>query len=135
MGTSISDIAVAPYQVADDSDIAQSVNRGNTGVNAQTGTSYTLALSDQGGVVTLTNASAIALDIPDNSAVAFPVGTQITVIQGGAGDVTVGAAGSATVATTAQGLIGQGAGSIGVLTQVAADSWYLAGADGSFGAS
>lgn len=61
--------------------------------NAQTGTTYTLVLSDAGKMVTLTNASAITLTIPTNASVAFPVNTRIDLLQYGAGQVTVGGAG------------------------------------------
>lgn len=61
--------------------------------NAQTGTSYTLALLDAGRMVTLNNASAINLTIPTESVVAFPVDTRIDILQYGAGQVTVGGAG------------------------------------------
>lgn len=62
-------------------------------INAQTGTSYTLVLSDAGKLVTLNNASAITLTIPTNASVAFPVGTVIDITQFGAGQVTVGGSG------------------------------------------
>ena len=64
-------------------------------VNAQTGTSYTLALTDapaasaNQGVVTMNNASANTLTIPANASVAFPVGTVVSVIQLGAGQTTI----------------------------------------------
>jgi hypothetical protein len=61
--------------------------------NAQTGTSYTLVLTDAGKMVTLSNASAITLTIPTNASVAFPVDTRIDLLQYGAGQVTVGGAG------------------------------------------
>lgn len=53
--------------------------------NAQTGTSYTLALSDAGKIVEMNNAAANLVVIPLNSTVAFPVGTKIDIIQTGAG--------------------------------------------------
>ncbi len=59
-------------------------------INTQTGTTYTLVLSDAGKLIDMSNAGAIALTIPANAAVAFPVGTIITVLQAGAGQVTVG---------------------------------------------
>lgn len=62
-------------------------------INTQTGTSYTLVLSDAGKLVTLDNASAIALDIPTNASVAFPIGTIVDIAQLGAGQVTVGGTG------------------------------------------
>jgi len=66
-------------------------------INTQTGTTYTLVLTDAGKVVTLNNAAAIALTIPTNASVAFPVGTQITLIQLGAGLVTATGATGVTV--------------------------------------
>lgn len=62
-------------------------------INAQTGTSYTLVLSDAGKLITLNNASAITLTIPTNASVAFPIGTVIDITQFGAGQVTVGGSG------------------------------------------
>jgi len=57
--------------------------------NEQTGTTYTLALTDGGKVVEMNNASANTLTVPPNSSVAFPVGTQILVVQAGAGQTTL----------------------------------------------
>jgi hypothetical protein len=72
----------------------------NLGINAQTGTTYTTVLADNGKLVTLTNASAIAVTIPLNSSVAYPVGAQINMAQLGAGQVTVSGAGGVTVVST-----------------------------------
>ncbi|TIN02685.1 MAG: hypothetical protein E5Y34_06555 [Mesorhizobium sp.] len=57
--------------------------------NAQTGTTYTLSLTDIGKGVTLDNASPIALTIPAHADVALPVGAVISVAGIGAGAVTV----------------------------------------------
>jgi len=65
-------------------------------INAQTGTTYTFVLADQGKYITASNASAITVSIPTNASVAFPVGTSIDLIQIGAGQVTVSAASSGT---------------------------------------
>jgi len=59
------------------------------GQNLQTGTTYTLVLSDAGKIIDLDNASAITLTIPANATVAFPVDTRIDINQYGAGLVTV----------------------------------------------
>lgn len=56
-------------------------------INAQTGTTYTLQSSDNGKIITLTNASAITLTVPAS----LPVGFSCQVIQGGAGQVTFSA--------------------------------------------
>lgn len=71
--------------------------------NDQTGTTYTFVLADADNkLVTLSNASAIAVSIPTNASVAFPIGTQINLIQIGVGQVTVSAAtpGTTTVVST-----------------------------------
>lgn len=60
-------------------------------LNAQTGTSYTLALTDAAKMVTLTNAAAITLNINTDANVNFAIGTQILLYQGGAGQVTIAA--------------------------------------------
>jgi len=58
--------------------------------NAQTGTTYTLALTDANNtMVELSNASAITVTVPLNSSVSFPVGSQVHLLQTGAGGVTV----------------------------------------------
>jgi hypothetical protein len=72
----------------------------NLGINAQTGTTYTTVLDDNGKLVTLANASAIAVTIPLNSSVTYPIGAQINMVQLGAGQVTVSGAGGVTVVST-----------------------------------
>jgi hypothetical protein len=66
-------------------------------VNAQTGTTYTLVLTDAGKQVTTSNASGVALTIPLNSSVAFAIGVRIQVLNLGAGVLTVAGAGGVTV--------------------------------------
>lgn len=72
----------------------------NLGINAQTGTTYTTVLADNGKLTTLSNAAAIAVTIPLNSSVAYPVGAQINMAQLGAGQVTVSGAGGVTIVST-----------------------------------
>lgn len=72
----------------------------NLGINAQTGTTYTTVLADNGKLVTLSNASAIAVTIPPNSSVAYPVGAQINMAQLGAGQVTVSGGSGVTIVST-----------------------------------
>jgi hypothetical protein len=97
-------------------------------VNAQTGTTYTLVLGDRLKIVTLANAAAITLTVPDNSSVAFPVGTRIDLIQIGAGQVTVAAPGTATVSVTAADTLKLRAEqSAATLIQYATDLWTLVG--------
>jgi hypothetical protein len=94
--------------------------------NAQTGTTYTLVAADAGKMVTLTNAAAIALTIPTNASVAFPVNTRIDLLQYGAGQVTVGGAGVTINSSGAKlKLTGQYSG--GSLWKKATDTWVLIG--------
>jgi hypothetical protein len=72
----------------------------NLGVNAQTGTTYTTVLADNGKLITQTNASAITTTIPLFSSVAYPVGAQLNFVQYGAGQVTIQGAGGVTVVST-----------------------------------
>lgn len=72
----------------------------NLTLNAQTGTTYTFVLADNGKLVTASNGSAQTYSIPTNASVAFPVGAQINVVSLGAGVVTIQAATPAT--TTVQ---------------------------------
>jgi len=100
-------------------------------LNDQTGTSYTPVLTDQYQVlVTRSNAGASTLTIPTNASVAFPVGTVITVLNKGAGAVTISGAGGVTVAsagaTSASPVLNQYKSA--ALIQVAANSWYVVGA-------
>ena len=107
--------------------ITEGVNDIAFGVfNAQTGTTYTLALTDVAKVVSLTNAASITLTIPTNATVAFPTGTQILLYQGGAGQVTVSGAG---VTIRAQGSKTKmnGQYSVAGLLKVGTDEWVFFG--------
>ena len=100
-------------------------------LNDQTGTSYTPVLTDQYQVlITRSNASASTLTIPTNASVAFPVGTVITVLNKGAGAVTISGAGGVTVlsagATAASPVLNQYKSC--ALIQTSANNWYVVGA-------
>lgn len=97
-------------------------------INAQTGTTYTLASTDAGGLITCANASAITVTIPTNAAVAFAVGTQIGVMQTGAGQVTFTGAAGVTVNSynSAKKIVGNGG--LVVLVKTATNTWQAAGA-------
>ena len=66
-------------------------------INAQTGTSYTLVLTDASKTVTMSNASANTLTVPPNASVAFPTGTRLMVQQLGAGATTIAAGAGVTI--------------------------------------
>jgi hypothetical protein len=95
-------------------------------LNAQSGTSYTLALSDAFGLVTLSNAAAITLTVPTNASVAFPVGYYVDLLQLGAGQVTVAAAGGVTLRNTSGLKIADQYG-IATALKIGTDEWVVFG--------
>jgi hypothetical protein len=102
-------------------------------VNAQTGTSYTLVLTDAGKQVTMTNASASTLTVPPNSSVAFDVGVVITVVQMGAGAVTLTAGAGVTINSLATSLA-MSQYQVATLVKQATNVW-IANLGGSAGAA
>lgn len=97
------------------------------GINDQTGTTYTLALTDAGKLVTCANADAITLTVPKNSVVPFPVNSVITVAQKGAGVVTAAPVDVDVTIVKYGGLKTAGQYACIQLLKVATDSWLLIG--------
>jgi hypothetical protein len=94
--------------------------------NAQTGTTYTFVLTDANNtIVELSNASAITATIPLNSSVAFPIGSQIQLLQTGAGQVTVASGGTTLNGTPGLKLRAQW--SSATLVKRGTDTWVLIG--------
>lgn len=109
-------------------DITGTVNLlGNVIVNAQTGTTYTLAAGDAAEMVSLSNAAAITLTVPPNSSVAFPTGTQVILYQAGAGQVTVAAGAGVTIRSQGSKLKLTGQYAIASLIKIGTNEWILAG--------
>lgn len=97
--------------------------------NNQTGTTYTLVLTDEENkTVWMNNASANVLTVPTNASVAFAVGTKINVMMEGAGATTITgdtgvtvngtSAGSAVINNRYQGC---------TLTKRATNTWIVSG--------
>lgn len=101
-------------------------------INAQTGTTYTLAARDGSAtglnpLLTLSNGAGITLTVPTNATVAFAVGEQIDLAQVGAGKVTVAAAGGVTLHAQG-GLLSVAAQYAGLsLVQTVTDTWLVLG--------
>lgn len=94
--------------------------------NRQTG-SYTLALTDSGGVVEMNVAGANNLTVPANATVAFPVGTTIEVMQYGAGQTTLVAAGGVTIRSPGGKLKIAAQYGAASLRKIATDEWAAEG--------
>jgi len=104
----------------------------NLALNAQTGTTYTFVLSDNGKLVTASNASAQTYSVPTNASVAYPTGTQINIIQIGAGQVTIQAVTSGTTTIASTGATANAPKlraqySSATLIKASTDLWYVIG--------
>jgi hypothetical protein len=75
----------------------------NLAFTADTGSSYTAVLTDNGKVVTMNNGSSNTFRLPTNASVAFPIGTQINVLSIGAGQTTINAVTSGTTTINSTG--------------------------------
>jgi hypothetical protein len=93
--------------------------------NAQTA-SYTAVLGDKDKLVEISNASANTFTIPPNSSVAFPVGTQIRVLQTNTGQCTITAGSGVTINAT-PGLKLRTQWASATLIKRATDTWVAVG--------
>ena len=96
-------------------------------LNEQTVTTYNLVLTDAHKTVIVTNGSAIDLKIPTNSGIAFPIGTRIEIIQGGAGQITIVPSGGVTVNSSGGKTKLAAQYAVATILKVATDTWYLFG--------
>jgi butyrate kinase len=98
-------------------------------VNAQTGTTYTLLAGDAQKIVTLNNASDITVTLASNATQALPVGTQISLLQLGIGQVNVVGASSPNPVTiyANPGKKTRAQYSLITLIQLTTDTWLLTG--------
>jgi hypothetical protein len=94
---------------------------------------YTLVLGDQGDILLASNGStAGTINIPTNASVAFPVGTQITIIQTGSGQLTIQAASSGTTTVASTGATStapklRAINASATCIKTNTDTWYVVG--------
>ena len=102
-------------------------------IDPKTGTTYTFALTDANNeLITASNASAQTYSIPTNASVAFPIGSQINIIQIGAGQVTINAVTPGTTTVLSNGATAASPKlrvqySSATLIKVGTDTWYVIG--------
>jgi hypothetical protein len=96
-------------------------------LNSQTGTTYTTVLADDGKLITCDNAAAIALTIPPNGTVAYGIGTQINIMQLGAGVVTITAGAGVTLRSAGSKLKTNGQYAVATCCKIATDTWVVIG--------
>jgi hypothetical protein len=105
----------------------------NLGINPQTGTTYTTVLGDNGQLVTLNNASAIAVSIPTNASVAYPIGAQINFAWiTGAGQPTISATTPGTTTILSTGATStspklRAVNATATCMKILTDTWIVAG--------
>jgi hypothetical protein len=102
-------------------------------INTQTGATYTLASTDQYQALVITsNASTKTVSIPTDATYAFPNGTAITIMNTGAGLLTINAVTSGTTtvtsagATSASPTVAQFKAAVAIKT--ATNAWTIVGA-------
>jgi len=96
-------------------------------INAQTGTTYTTVLTDDGKLITCSNAAAIALTIPPNSSVAYGIGTQINIAQLGAGTVTITAGAGVTLNSAGAKLKTDAQYAVATCVKTDTNTWFVVG--------
>lgn len=97
-------------------------------INAQTGTTYTLVLTDGGKMITSSNGSAQTITVPPNSSVAFPVGTQIIVQNLGSANATLAQGSGVTIQSKDSNKEIDGQYASAALIKTATNTWSLIGA-------
>jgi hypothetical protein len=88
--------------------------------------SYTLALTDHTSFIQMASSSALTVTVPTNLSVAFPIGSTITIVQMGTGQVTVAGASGVTVLGTPGNKL-RAIYSAASLLKINTNTWILAG--------
>lgn len=95
-------------------------------INTQTA-NYTLVLADGSKLIRQNVATANTVTVPPNSSVAYPVGTQINIVQAGAGQVTITPGSGVTINSADSKLKTRVQFSTVTLIKTATDTWLLMG--------
>jgi len=104
-------------------------------VSADQTADYTAVLADSyQKLVVMNKATAVAFKIPTNASAAIPVGSVITVLNKGVGDVTISAVTSGTTTILSAGAVAASPTLAQYKTaaciKTATDTWYVVGAIG-----
>ena len=95
-------------------------------LNAQTGTSYTLQLTDLAKLITMDNSSTMTLTVPANSSVSFQIGDRIDILRKGSGELTISNAVGVVINGT-PGLKLRAQWSSATLVKLDTDTWVALG--------
>ncbi|URD62218.1 hypothetical protein M8312_06865 [Sphingomonas sp. KRR8] len=101
--------------------------QGHAPLNVRTVTAYTAAMQDRDSYLRFLTSSAATLTIPSSQDVNFPIGTTLTIEQGGVGDVIPTPGNGVTI--NCRGNVTKTAGqfAVALLTKVDGDVWTLTG--------
>lgn len=96
---------------------------------------YTAVIADAyQKVIFMNKATAVAVKIPTNASVAYPIGTVLNILNKGAGTVTISAVTSGTTTIVSAGATSAaptlGTAKMAACIKVATDTWYVVGAIG-----
>ena len=95
-------------------------------INAQVA-SYTAVLTDDGKLVTMSNASANNFTVPPNSSVAFGIGTQLNIAQLGAGQTTIVAGAGVTLNSAGTKLKLKEQYAVATCVKTDTNTWFVVG--------
>ena len=95
-------------------------------INAQIA-SYTAVLTDDGKLVTMSNASANNFTVPPNSSVAFGIGTQLNIAQLGAGQTTIVAGSGVTLNSAGSKLKLNAQYAVATCVKTDTNTWFVVG--------
>ena len=95
-------------------------------INAQIAT-YTAVLTDDGKLVTMSNASANNFTVPPNSSVAFGIGTQLNIAQLGAGQTTIVAGAGVTLNSAGTKLKLAAQYAVATCVKTDTNTWFVVG--------
>jgi len=101
-------------------------------INAQAGTTYTLALADAGKIVTSANSGTQVITIPPNGTIPFPTGTQIDIYNLGTGiaSITGGTGVTLNGVSTGTGAMNAQYAAVTIF-KVNTNIWLMTGAHGA----
>ena len=95
-------------------------------VRTQSGTSYTLALTDAGDYIQTTSTTAVTITVPTQASVTWAADTEIYFEQNNTGQITIAGASGVTI-NSSETLKTAGRYSVIALKRVASDTWTLTG--------
>ena len=96
-------------------------------LNTQSGTAITAALTDVGKLINFTSNTAVVFTIPAATAVAFAVGDQINIYQGGSATVTITPAATVTVRSSGAKLKTNDQYSVATCIKIDTNEWIALG--------